>query len=52
MILIIVVCNVIRSTSVAGKYATFAPKHILKLKRTKITIKEVYSELMGINWLL
>ena len=52
LIFLIVVCNVLRSTSIAGKYATFSPKHILKIKKKKITEEEITAELMAGNWLL
>ena len=52
LIFLIVISNVLRSASIAGKYATFSPKHILKIKKKKITEKEIGAELMAGDWLI
>ena len=42
---------VLRSTSIAGKYATFPSKLIQKIKEVKLTSKEIEAEFMLFGWL-
>ena len=50
MMFLITICTVLRSSTIAGKYATFAPKHIQKIKKKKLSDKEIAEEFMAGSW--
>jgi len=50
--IIIMICQqLLRASSIAGKYATFPPNLINKLKEKEFTFKEIMRELMLVGWM-
>ena len=50
MIYFIITINLLRSSIIAGKYATYSPEYIRKVRRKAITEREIDGELMLAYW--
>jgi hypothetical protein len=49
-LILIIVSYILRACPIAGKYSTFPKNKIRKLKKKRITYKEIEAELMLIGW--
>ena len=52
MIYFIITINLLRSSIIAGKYATYPPEYLRKVRRMPLTTKEIDAELMLAYWFM
>ena len=50
LIYCILAMNLLRSSIIAGKYATYSPRYIRRIKRKWVSMKEIAEELMLKEW--